>query len=72
MSFTGVISNGQVVAEGKITLPDGTKVRIEPMSAAEPPSHAEIFREFIGVFNDLPSDLAEHHDRYAHGKAQSA
>lgn len=72
MSFTGVINGGQVVAEQKINLPDGTKVRIEPLAPAGQPTHAEIFREFIGVFDDLPPDLAEHHDHYAHGKPVSA
>ena len=67
MSFTGVISNGQVIAEGKITLPDGTKVRIEPVATAEPPTHAETLREFIGAFHGLPADLAENHDHYLHG-----
>jgi len=67
MSFTGVISNGQVVAEGKITLPDGTKVRIEPVSAGPEETLADAFREFVGVCEGLPSDLARNHDHYLHG-----
>ena len=72
MSISGVIKNGQVVAEEMISLPEGTRVRIEPVTKAVPPTHAEIFRDFIGILDDLPADLAEHHDHYAHGKPRSA
>lgn len=66
MSFTGVISNGQVVAEGKITLPDGTKVRIEPVPEGGE-SLANALREFMGACEGMPSDLARNHDHYLHG-----
>ena len=72
MSISGVIKNGQVVPEEMISLPEGTRVRIEPVTKAEPPTHAEIFRDFIGILGDLPADLAEHHDYYAQGKPRSA
>ena len=72
MSISGVIKNGQVVPEEMISLPEGTRVRIEPVPAMEPLTYAEIFRDFIGIFDDLPADLAEHHDHYAHGKPRSA
>jgi len=67
MSFTGVISNGQIIAEEKINLPDGTKVRIEPMQEGPGETLADAFRVFMGVCEGLPSDLARNHEHYLHG-----
>ena len=68
MSFNGVILEGQVVATGRIALPNGTKVRIELETEEGPrPSLAEDLREFIGAFEGLPPDLAKNHDHYLHG-----
>ena len=67
MSISGVIKNGQVVPEEPLTLPEGTRVRIEPEPAPDRPTHAEALREFIGAFHGLSADLAENHDYYLHG-----
>jgi hypothetical protein len=68
MSYTGIVENGKVTLPPEAQFPDGTKVRIEPVEpAAEAPTLADSLREFIGTFDDLPSDFARNHDHYIHG-----
>ena len=67
MSFVGVIKDGGVVAAEKIALPDGTQVRIEALADGNQKSLAESLREFIGMADDLPTDLARNHDHYLRG-----
>ncbi len=66
MSFTGIVENGKVVLPPEADLPSGTKVRVETLDSEIEPL-AKSLQEFIGVFNDLPSDLAKNHDHYIHG-----
>ena len=73
MSFEGHIQNGVAVFDEPVSLPDGLKVRIEPViDAARKPvgrkTLAERFKNIIGVVDDLPDDMAENHDKYLHGK----
>ena len=68
MSVIGIVKNGKVVLPPDAQLPSGTRVRIEPLPAEdERPSLADTLRDFIGIFDDLPSDLARNHDHYIHG-----
>jgi hypothetical protein len=68
MSYTGIVKNGKVTLPPGADLPDGTRVRVEPVeSVTEPIPLADSLREFIGVFDDLPSDFAKNHDHYVHG-----
>lgn len=68
MSYTGIVENGKVTLPAEAQLPNGTKVLIEPMEPAQTgPTLAESMEEFVGVFNDLPSDFAKNHDHYIHG-----
>ena len=32
-----------------------------------PPTHYELFKDFIGIVKDMPPDVAKNHDHYAHG-----
>jgi hypothetical protein len=66
MSFTGIVENGKVVLPPEVHLPSGTKVRVETV---EPEGNAlsDPLQAFIGVFDDLPTDLAKNHDHYIHG-----
>jgi hypothetical protein len=71
MTFTGHISEGRVVFDQPVSLPEGTKVRVEPIEAtAKPkdtqPSMLERYRHVIGMV-DLPPDAAEQHDHYLYG-----
>ena len=64
MTYEGCVKNGVVVLGGKVTLPEGTVVRVEPI---EPRPLNERFRDIIGRAPGLPPDMAEHHDYYIHG-----
>ena len=73
MSFEGHILNGVAIFDEPVSLPDGLKVRIVPVSEAAPSSPtrktlAERFQNIIGAVDDLPDDMAENHDDYLHGK----
>ena len=73
MSFTGYVQNGAIVFPVPLPLPDGTEVQVllskrdEPGATDAAPTHAEIFRDFIGSVADLPPDMADQHDHYIHG-----
>jgi hypothetical protein len=68
MSYTGQVQNGVVVLDDGKPLPEGTRVRVEPLAPEQPPTLAEIFKDFIGIVDDLPADLAKNHDHYLHGQ----
>jgi hypothetical protein len=69
MYYTGTIHNGVVVLDEGVSLPEGTRVRLE---AAEPPAGTETLGQrllrFAGRAQDLPSDMAQNHDHYLHGQ----
>jgi len=57
-----------VLPEG-VARPSGTLVRVEPLPPEEQmPTLAEALKDFVGIFDDLPSDLAVNHDHYVHGQ----
>ena len=66
MSYKGVVQNGVVVLPPEAKLAEGTEVNVDLVKPARP--FTERYAEFIGIIKDGPSDLAEHHDHYAHGK----
>jgi hypothetical protein len=67
MSVIGIVENGKVVLPPEFQLPTGTRVRIESLPPQEQgPSLAETLKDYIGIFDDLPSDLARNHDHYIH------
>ena len=67
MSVIGVVKDGKVVLPPEVQLPSGTRVRVEPLPAEEKePSLAQAFKDYIGIFDDLPPDLARNHDHYIH------
>ena len=73
MSFDGHIENGVAVFDQPVSLPDGLKVRIVPVTEAARKAVgrktlAERFANIIGAVDDLPEDMAENHDKYLHGK----
>jgi hypothetical protein len=68
-SVTGTVRNGVVVLDGENPFPEGTRVAIHvrtpgPQSAEGPNS---FLLKYAGTVPDLPSDMAENHDHYAHG-----
>ena len=68
-TYMGQVQNGVVVFdEGTPTLPEGTKVRVEPKVAEAGLELSEILLEFAGKAQGLPSDMAAQHDHYLHGR----
>ncbi len=69
-AYTGLVQNGVVVLdEGLPPLPEGTRVRVEPVDLkAATKELSQVLFEFAGTGRDLPSDLAEQRDHYLHGK----
>ncbi len=63
MTYLGRIRAGKVELEPGVTLPDGTVVRVEPVTAEADPAY--------GLADEaVPTgirDLSEQHDHYAHG-----
>ena len=75
MTYRGEVRNGMVVLDGPARLPEGAHVEVTllPRSAAiteeeQVPTLYERLRSVIGIAEGLPSDLAENHDHYAHGR----
>ncbi len=68
MSYRGTVRDGVVVLPAEAKLPDGTEVQVEPiLPQKQIPSFYERYKEFCGIADDMPSDLAENHDHYLHG-----
>ena len=69
MSFIGTVTeDGTISVPQEVKLPKGTQVRIEEIpSPTGSPTIWDKLSEFAGLATDLPSDLAENHDHYAHG-----
>jgi len=68
MSYTGTVSKGMIILPPDAKLPDGTRVRVEPIEeipAAEP--IGKKLARMAGILKDLPNDFAENHDHYIHG-----
>jgi hypothetical protein len=73
MSFEGHIENGVAVFDEPVSLPEGLKVRIVPVTettqkTSDRKTLAERFKNVIGAVDDLPADMAEKHDQYLHGE----
>jgi hypothetical protein len=68
MTCIGKVSKGKVVLPDGVNLPDGTTVRVDTVEAESSRAGSKArFSEFIGMADDLPSDLAENLDHYLHG-----
>jgi hypothetical protein len=81
-TYTGEVRNGMVVFDPVAPWPEGTKVRVEPIEKPEAPisrsdadpvagTRAMLLawaRKAKETAPPMPSDLAENHDHYAHGK----
>jgi hypothetical protein len=73
MTYRGHIKNGQILLDEPARLPEGAKVVVELVGAS--PQDGDDLRALLlkhaGKGRDLPSDLASHHDHYAHGKPKA-
>jgi hypothetical protein len=76
MTINGHVQGGQIVLDESVPLIEGMKVRVELVESAanetveeaETPTLYERHKSFIGIVEDLPSDLARNHDHYLHGQ----
>jgi len=66
MCITAVIEKGVIKLPKDTPWASGTVVRIEPIDE-QPPTLFETLKDFDGMANDLPSDLAANLDHYVHG-----
>ena len=72
MTYQGRIQNGVVVLDAGAVIPDGTVVRVEPVSEpvasdAESQLLSEALLKLAGTCKGLPSDLARNLDHYLYG-----
>jgi len=75
MVYNGHIEKGVVVLDDQVFLPDGLKVQVEPLPAAQAEIGTENSDETLGQkllkhagkAVGLPPDLAENHDHYLYG-----
>ena len=70
MSITAVVEKGIIKLPKDVSWESGTVVRIEPLDE-QPPTLLETLKEFDGMADDLPADLAANIDHYVHGHPRS-
>ena len=71
MTCVGKVKNGAVLLPPEWKLPDGAEVVLNiPEPGAGGATFAERYKEFIGMADDLPPDLAQHLDHYVHGHSR--
>jgi predicted DNA-binding antitoxin AbrB/MazE fold protein len=68
MSITAVIEKGVIKLPADVPWKSGTVVRIEAVE--EPSALLDAFKEFDGMADDLPADLAANLDHYVHGHSR--
>jgi len=66
MSITATVEAGKITLPPDVNWPSGTVVRIEPVDE-QPATLWEAFKQFDGIADDLPADLAANLDHYVHG-----
>jgi hypothetical protein len=69
MSITATIEAGKIILPPDTPWPSGTVVRIEPVEPQ--PTLWEALKDFDGMAQDLPEDLAANVDHYVHGHPRS-
>jgi hypothetical protein len=67
MELEGVVHNGVIVPDDAQALSEGTRVRIEPVKAAEQTTFGDLFGDLVVECPDLPTDLAAQHEHYRLG-----
>jgi hypothetical protein len=61
VSITATVEKGKIVLPANVQWPSGTVVRIEPVGD-QLPTLWETLKDFDGMANDLPADLADNVD----------
>jgi len=71
MSYTGTVENGAVRLPPEVSLPEGSKVRVEPVEPeADRRAFVEELRAIARSMPELPPDWASQHDHYLYGTAK--
>lgn len=76
MTYRGRIKNGVVILDPPGALPEGAEVEVRPVVSGSSlpngpvPSLYERYKDFIGIVEGLPPDMADNHDHYIHGSAK--
>lgn len=77
MVYRGHVENGVIRLEDAPTLPEGVEVEVRLLAEEssqegeeKTPSLYERLKDVVGKAEGLPSDLAENHDYYLHGRAR--
>lgn len=75
MEYRGQVRKGVVVLEGRVKLPEGTKVTVREVpkrtSKSSKPKGKTLYerlKPIIGKAKDMPADFAKNHDHYIHGQ----
>jgi hypothetical protein len=66
MSITATVEAGKTTLPPDVPWPSGTVVRIEPVEE-QSPTLWETLKDFDGMAEDLPNDLAANLDHYVPG-----
>ena len=69
MSITAVIEKGFIKLPKNVPWKPGTVVRIEAVEE-QAPALLDTLKEFDGMADDLPADLAANLDHYVHGHSR--
>ena len=69
MSITAIVEEGTIKLPKNVPWKSGTIVRIEPVEEKSP-TLLEALKEFDGMADDLPADLATNLDHYVHGHSR--
>ena len=74
MTYRGKVTNGLVVLDNQATLPEGALVSVRLLKGSRRGpqrkkrlSLYERLKPFIGIADDLPSDISVNHDHYLYG-----
>jgi hypothetical protein len=68
MSLHGIVTNGVIVLDENVRLPDGTRVEVHVAEAPTAVSPlAEMLLRHAGKAEGLPEDSAAQHDHYLYG-----
>lgn len=71
MVYFGEFRNGKIVPERELRLPEGSRVRIEPVADTpvipEGVDPIDMLGEDATPLPDLPTDLSAEHDHYLYG-----
>jgi hypothetical protein len=69
MTYRGTVKGGVVVLEEGVRLPEGAAVQVELIEPRRS-TLGDRLMKYSGRVKGLPTDMAENHDRYIHGRSR--